>query len=107
MTQTHCALLSYWKGKLGDVKVPLGPWRLEPHVFTEREIEISNIGIQPCKITVIKYLSMDVKFKIAQLWLHWNGYYGTLMFYIEIRVLVAFWNLKTLEFVYELKASYK
>ena len=25
MTQTHCALLSYWNGKLGDVKVPLGP----------------------------------------------------------------------------------
>lgn len=31
---THCALLSYWMGKLGDVKVPEGPWRLLPHVFT-------------------------------------------------------------------------
>lgn len=50
---------------------------------------------------------MDVKFKIAQLWLHWNGYYDALMFYIEIRMLVAFWNLKTVEFVYELKAIYK
>lgn len=50
---------------------------------------------------------MDVKFKIAQLWLHWNGYYDTLMLYIEMRVLAAFGNLKTVEFVYELKASYK
>lgn len=31
---THCALLSYWIGKFGDVKVPDGPWRLLPHVFT-------------------------------------------------------------------------
>lgn len=62
----------------------------------------------PCvKITVIKYLSVDAKFKIAQLWQHWNAYYDTLMLYIEIRVLAAFWNLKTWEFVHELKTSYK
>lgn len=43
---THCALLSYWIGKFGDVKVPDGPWRLLPHVFTvDKEKEKKHIGI--------------------------------------------------------------
>lgn len=34
MIHTHWELLSYWIGKLGDVKVPEGPCRFDPHVFT-------------------------------------------------------------------------
>ena len=34
MIHTHWELLSYWMGKLGEVKVPEGPCRLLPHVFT-------------------------------------------------------------------------
>lgn len=39
---THWALLSYWMGKLGDVKVPDGPWRLLPQVFTVKKKRIKE-----------------------------------------------------------------
>ena len=31
---THWELLSYWIGKFGEVKVPEGPCRFDPQVFT-------------------------------------------------------------------------
>lgn len=37
MIHTHCELLSYWMGKLGEVKVPDGPCRFDPQVFTATE----------------------------------------------------------------------
>lgn len=37
MIHTHWELLSYWMGKFGDVNVPDGPCRFDPHVFTARE----------------------------------------------------------------------
>lgn len=50
---THCALLSYWIGKLGDVKVPDGPWRLLPHVFTVNRRKKHNvIVISNCRKSV-------------------------------------------------------
>lgn len=36
MIHTHCELLSYWMGKFGDVKVPEGPCRFDPQVFTAK-----------------------------------------------------------------------
>lgn len=67
-----------------------------------------NHGYVPlCNITAIKHLSMDDKLQIAHIWLLWNGYYDTLMLYIEIRVLVIFYNLKTQWFEHKYKSSYK
>lgn len=39
---THCELLSYWMGKLGDVNVPEGPKRFIPHVFAANKTEIQS-----------------------------------------------------------------
>lgn len=43
MIHTHWELLSYWIGKLGDVKVPEGPWRFDPHVFTAMTVKKNKI----------------------------------------------------------------
>lgn len=50
MIHTHWELLSYWMGKLGDVKVPEGPCRFDPHVFTDKEREVvkQTFCINPC-----------------------------------------------------------
>lgn len=59
MIHTHWELLSYWIGKLGDVNVPEGPCKFEPHVFTAAESE---------KIRNWKHCYSSYSKKIEYLW---------------------------------------
>lgn len=66
---THCALLSYWMGKFGDVKVPDGPWRLLPHVFTVDKKKRRKIT------TALLLISTEVSAEaIVKWWRYKRGY---------------------------------
>lgn len=90
MIQTHWELLSYWIGKFGEVNVPDGPCRFDPHVFTvnkkaeervkknmlqrRRQSRHVNINFTNYKTRVLQNRIVLTIYEILQIWKgkYWN-----------------------------------